>query len=276
MRLQRRSVIERRGYGYLAAFAGTAAITALLAPYSSRLSSTTVALALLLLILFIATVWGSKPALFGSALAGFCFNFFFLPPVGTLTIADLQNWVALAAFLVTAVTAGELSARVKRRAEEAEAGRREIERLYMELRDAFERASQAESLRRSEQLKTALLDAVTHDLRTPLTSIKASVTTLLDEASSARGDLDAAGRTELLQVIDEESDRLNRFVEGLVELARIEAGDLQLRRRWGAVDEIISIALSRAEWLTRHHTVQTDLGGELPLIFDQGRCPRRR
>lgn len=266
MKTRLKIMIERRGYGYLTAFAGTAAITALLAPFSARLSSTTVALALLLLILFIATVWGSKPALLGSALAGFCFNFFFLPPVGTLTIADLQNWVALAAFLVTAVTAGELSARVKRRAEEAEAGRREIERLYVELRDAFERASQAESLRRSEQLKTALLDAVTHDLRTPLTSIKASVTTLLDEASSARGDLDAAGRTELLQVIDEESDRLNRFVEGLVELARIEAGNLQLRRRWGAVDEIISIALSRAERLTRHHAVQTDLGGELPLI----------
>ena len=61
---------------------------------------------------------------------------------------------------------GQLSARAKRRAEESEAGRREINRLYEELQDAFERASEAEALKRSERLKSALLDAVTHDLRT--------------------------------------------------------------------------------------------------------------
>jgi two-component system sensor histidine kinase KdpD len=95
-----------------------------------------------------------------------CLNFFFLPPVGTLAIADAQNWVALAAFLMTAVTVGQLSARARRRAQEAEEGRREIERLYKELREAFHRASHAEALRQSERLKSALLDAVTHDLRT--------------------------------------------------------------------------------------------------------------
>ncbi|MDQ3917709.1 MAG: DUF4118 domain-containing protein, partial [Acidobacteriota bacterium] len=59
-----------------------------------------------------------------------CFNFFYLPPVGRLSIDDPDNWVALFAFLVTAVTAGQLWSRARRRAEEAEAGRREIERLY--------------------------------------------------------------------------------------------------------------------------------------------------
>ncbi len=141
----------------------------------------TVALALLLIVLLIATRFGSRPAYFASILAALCLNFFFLPPFNTLTIADPENWVALIVFMVIALVAGELSARAKTRAEEAEAGRREIERLYEELRGAFGRASQAEALRRSEQLKTALLDAVTHDLRTPLTSIKASVTTLLNE-----------------------------------------------------------------------------------------------
>ena len=101
--------------------------------------------------------------------------------MGTFTISDPHNWVAIIAFLLTAVTVGQLSARAKQRTEEAEVGKREIERLYEELRDAFERASHAEALRQSEKLKSALLDAVTHDLRTPLTSIKASITTLLDE-----------------------------------------------------------------------------------------------
>ena len=76
---------------------------------------------------------------------------------------------------------GQLSARAKHRAEEAEAGRIENRRLYEDLQEAFERASEAEALRRSERLKSALLDAVTRDLRTPLTSIKASATLLLEE-----------------------------------------------------------------------------------------------
>jgi two-component system sensor histidine kinase KdpD len=202
-------------------------ITLLLKIVGTHFNATTVALALLLNVLFIATRWGSLPALLASILAMLCFNFFFLPPFATFTIAATDNWVALLAFLITAVTAGQLSASAKRRAEEAETGRREIERLYAELRDAFERASHAEALRQSEKLKSALLDAVTHDLRTPLTSIKASITTLLDEARDEPPvPLDRDSRVEMMEVIDEESDRLNRFINGLIELARIEAPSL--------------------------------------------------
>jgi two-component system sensor histidine kinase KdpD len=266
-------LLEHRGSGYLAAIAGIALITAALAPFHNRLSPTTVALALLLVILFVAIKWGSWPAYLASLIGVLCFNYFFLPPVGTWTVAELQNWVALIAFLITAVTAGQLSARVKRRAEEAEIGRREIERLYQELQAAFERASEAEALRRSEQLKSALLDAITHDLRTPLTSIKASVTTLLEEGRAKfDGDgesplnLHEEGRQEMLEVIDEEADRLNHFIEGIVELARIEAGDINLRRRWGAIDDIISMALARAEPITRQHKIDVEMEGELPLV----------
>jgi two-component system sensor histidine kinase KdpD len=135
----------------------------------------------------------------------------------------------------------------------------------------FERASQAEALRRSEKLKSALLDAVTHDLRTPLTSIKASITTLLDELrAGSEGEpvvaLDSESRLEMMEVIDEESDRLNRFIGGLIDLARIEAGELQLRRRWGAVDEIISTALARTEGFTQGHQVEVDIESELPVV----------
>ena len=150
-------------------------------------------------------------------------------------------------------------------------GKREIERLYAELRDAFERASHAEALRQSEKLKSALLDAVTHDLRTPLTSIKASITTLLDEVrgrtnGEQRITLDAESRLEMMEVIDEESDRLNRFIGGLIELARIEAGELQLRRRWGAVDEIISAALARAEPSRANIKIELSIENELPVV----------
>lgn len=262
---------ERKWSGYLAAAVSVAVLTLALKLLGGHINATTVSLVLLLNVLLIATRWGSPPALAASILAMLCFNFFFLPPFGAFTIAAPDNWVAVVVFLITAVTAGQLSARAKRRAEEAEFGRREIERLYAELRDAFERASHTEALRQSEKLKSALLDAVTHDLRTPLTSIKASITTLLDEVrgranGEQRNVLDADSKLEMMEVIDEESDRLNRFIGGLIELARIEAGELQLRRRWGAVEEIVSAALLRAEPVTREHRVELSIEKELPVV----------
>jgi K+-sensing histidine kinase KdpD len=262
--------------GYVIGVLGVAAVTATLAPFHKQINSTTVSLALLLVVLFTASLWGSRPAFVASVLGMLCFNFFFLPPVWTFTIADPQNWVALTAFLITALTAGQLSKIAQKRTEEAEARRREIENLYAQLQQAFERESQAEAVRQSERLKSALLDAVTHDLRTPLTSIKASVTTLLTEKENGKDllpsndtiesevTLDAEGRQELLEIINEETDRLNRFVESLVELARIEAGDLRLRRRWSVVDEIISAALERAAPLVREHKIVLEIEKELP------------
>lgn len=255
--------------GYLFAVSGVAAVTAALAPFHERFSSTTVALALLLVVLFAATGWGSRPASLAAVLGGICFNFFFLPPVHTFIIAAPQNWTALAAFLITAITAGQLSARAKRRAEEAEAGKLEIERLYREYQIVSEQARQAEVFRQSEQLKSALLDAVTHDMRTPLTSIKASATTLLAELQTeGKSDdpvrLDPEGRAELLEVINEETDRLNRFVENMVELARLEAGELRLRRRWGSVEEIVALARDRASELTAQHPIEVAIESELP------------
>jgi K+-sensing histidine kinase KdpD len=261
---------EKQWAGYLLAVVGTSLVTGLLKLFSGHVNTTTVGLALLLVVLFVATWWGARPAVVASLLGVFYFNFFFLPPLGTLTIAAPDNWIALIAFLVTAITVGQLSAHLRRRTAEADAGRREIEDLYEKLRDAFERASHAEALKQSEKLKSALLDAVSHDLRTPLTSIKASITTLIDEARGRPEEdqpvtLDDESRLEMLEVIDEESDRLNRFIAGLIDLARIEAGEFQLHRRWGAVDEIISTALVRAEPITRGHEVVTNIEAELPV-----------
>ena len=257
--------------GYVLGAAAIALTTLLLKLSGAHINSTTVALGMLLVVLFTATRWGSLPALFASLLAMLCFNFFFLPPFKTFSIASSDNWVALAAFLITAITAGQLSARAKRRAEEAEAGRQEIERLYKELRDAFERASHAEALQQSEKLKSALLDAVTHDLRTPLASIKASITTLLDEIRTVNAEdipitLDHDSRVEMMEIIDEESDRLNRFISGLIDLARIEAGELRLRRNWGAVDEIITASLERARTLSSKHKVEVNIETDLPSV----------
>jgi K+-sensing histidine kinase KdpD len=257
---------------YLTAIAAVGVMAGVLAPFHAIVNTTTVALAFLISVLFVGSARGVGPALVASGAGMIFLNFLFIPPRFELAVSDPQNWVALVAFLVTAITAGQLSAREQRRADEAERGRREIERLYDELHGAFERVSQAEAYRQSEQMKSALLDAVTHDLRTPLTSIKMSVTTLLDEFTSddTRQNLGSEEREELLNVIDEESDRLDRRIGNLVELARIEAGRLNLRRRWIALADVVAEALERLPRQTASRPVHVDVADELPSIYADG------
>src|SRR5687768_18387005 len=119
---------EKSWAGYLIAVGSVVTLTAALKLFSPHINAATVALTFLLIVLFVATWRGAKPAVVASVLGLLCFNFFFLPPFGTLTVEALDSWISLLAFLVTAITVGQLSANAKRRAEEAETGRREIER----------------------------------------------------------------------------------------------------------------------------------------------------
>ena len=262
--------------GYPAAAGTVGIVTLVLAPFHEHINSTTIALALVLCVLIIATLFGSRPALFASLLGVLSFNYFFLPPLYTFNISEPRNWIAFGAFFVTAIIAGQLSSYAKRRAAESEERRREIERLYNELQAAFEQASQTEALRRSEQLKSALLDAVTHDLRTPLTSIKASATTLLEDIRERLDrrsltdknlfQLDDEGRLEFLEIIDEEADRLNKFIEGMVSLAKIEAGALHLLKSQTSVEAIINNSVERAKNRLISRRVFIEIEPGLPAI----------
>jgi two-component system sensor histidine kinase KdpD len=84
----------------------------------------------LIAILLVATTWGMVEATTASIVAVLCFNFFFLPPIGTFTIADPQNWVAFVAFLITAIVASQMSGRARQREIDAAARQRDLERLY--------------------------------------------------------------------------------------------------------------------------------------------------
>jgi K+-sensing histidine kinase KdpD len=240
-------------------------VTAAFLPFREFLTPTEVALTLLLVVLFASTLFGSTSGLVASVAAIACFNFFFLPPFHTFDISGAENWIAFGTFVITALIAGQLSGYARRRAEESEARQREIERLYDELRGAFEQASEAEALRKSEKLKSALLDAVTHDLRTPLTSIKASVTTLIED--SRENMLDGESKQEFLEIIDEETDRLNEFIEGMVGIAKIEANAMSLHKRSTSVEEIIGNAVERAKRVTGEHRVEVDIAADLPNVY---------
>jgi two-component system sensor histidine kinase KdpD len=257
----------RRLIGVIVAIVSVTLSVVVLVPLRESVNATTIALLQLLVVVLVATFFQRWAALTASVLAAFAFNYFFLPPLYTLTIAEEHNWVALIVFLAVAITVGHLSATSNKR-------RAQAERLYKELEEAFETASEAEALRRSEKLKTALLDAVTHDFRTPLTSVKASVTALIDDNQLPKTErtLDQHSRGELLQVINEESDRLNTFVDSMVELARFQSGDNRLERATVAPEEVVLKAARRARSLRPSHTLRSDIEPDLPAVSADSRA----
>jgi len=132
---------------------------------------------------------------------------------------------------------------------------------------AIERAvlaeeAQAAQLRvQGERLRSSLLSSVSHDLRTPLAVITGSASTLLESGSA----LEAAVRQDLLQTIRVEAERLNRLVQNLLEMTRLEAG-VEVRKEWHSIEEVVGAALSRLEVVLRDRPVHTDIAKELPLV----------
>jgi two-component system sensor histidine kinase KdpD len=136
---------------------------------------------------------------------------------------------------------------------------------------ALERAMLAEEARRArlraetEQLRNSLLSSVSHDLRTPLGVVTGATSALLDE----HGPKDPAVRRELLQTAHEEALRLNRLVRNLLDMTRLEAGALKVRKELQPVEEVVGAALTRMEDRLQGREVRTEIPGDLPLVpFD--------
>jgi two-component system, OmpR family, sensor histidine kinase KdpD len=336
---------------------------------------TTVALTLLLLILLLAADWGLHYAVVLSLAATACYNFFFLAPLGTFTIADPQNWLALFAFLATAIVASRLSQRARNQTAEARFRQHELEvlfrlsrellrtesltsvtasipsavagvigarasllylldgdRLYragtddvseievphlrnlaetlsgahqdgediyvplrtgmrprgllrlrgatlsmntseaigglvsmsMDRAQALENVARGEAAKESERLRTLMIDSITHELRTPLTSIKGAVTTLLS------GDIEQESSQELLTIIDEESDRLNRLVSEAVEMAQLDAQQIQMHFAPENVLSLIKEAVKTCSWVEEQHPVIINVPSNLQMKADAG------
>ena len=314
-------------------------------------NATTAGFAYLIAILFAATLWGLVEATIGSIVAVLCFNYYFLPPIGTLTIADTQNWVAFFALLITSITASRLSDRVRRQAIEAQERQQEMEQLYalsraillidstqsvakqvvnqvaqtfeapavvlyvhstgeifragrqefsgteeqlrvatsqgtqlhqsgedtwitavrlggqpvgalgiggvdlsdsavqsltnlvaigLERAKAQETASRAEAARQSDELKSTLLDAIAHEFKTPLTTIKASTTALLSDRPPK-----PEQQREYIELVDEEADRLSGLVSEAIQMARIEAGQVRLQLEETPISDLLESVLGK-------------------------------
>jgi len=338
-----------------------------------HVNPTTVGFTFLLAILVVSAVWGLRYAIFMAILSTLAYNYFFLPPLFRFTIADPQNWVALFAFLFTAIIASELSERVRREALQSNQRRREVERLYtfsqqllvsdnvfellnaipryivesfgvtsaavflegkqetyyfdtgsrhtfpteqlkaitgrgepvldrehslcfmplrlgvrsvgsiglagcdlsresleaigsltaiaVERAHAMERLTKTEAARESDRLRSVLLDSITHEFRTPLTAIKASAETLLADVA-----LDKPQRKDLLSVINEESDRLNRLISEATEVAQLDSHQLELHFEPHQIREAIELALRESRAALQQYTVETTVADNLPLL----------
>jgi len=133
--------------------------------------------------------------------------------------------------------------------------------IAIERARAIEQLGQTEAAREGERLRTALLDSVTHDLRTPLTSIKASVTSLLSNPA-----LSAAQRQELLTIINEESDRLNRLVGEAAEMSQLDAGEVVLKLEPHSIEDVIRSALEKCKSALGTRTVRVEVQSNLPSV----------
>jgi two-component system sensor histidine kinase KdpD len=134
--------------------------------------------------------------------------------------------------------------------------------IAIERTRAVENVGKAEVARENEKLRSAILDSVAHEFRTPLTAIKASVTSLLS------GGLDGPQQNELLTVINEESDRMNHLVEEATQMARLESKQVELSRRPHLIGQAIDRALESAKRVNGH-PVKFDIAADLPLVeFD--------
>ncbi|HMJ78746.1 MAG TPA: ATP-binding protein [Iamia sp.] len=230
---------RRRITAYGLSVLGPIVLTTLLRPLRADVNLSTVLLLLLSLVVAAAGLGGIGPAIVAAVVGTLLVNWYFTPPYGTITISDPENLLSLAVLATVGITVAALLERTLRRRVEAEAARAEAAGLAQELRHG---EAEADRLAAANELRTALLRAVSHDLRTPLASMKASVTSLMqDDVTWGPADT----RT-FLETIDTEADRLDRLVGELLDMGRIEAGAVEVALTPVSIDELLAGALDGA------------------------------
>ena len=189
----------------------------------------------------IAVRYGQGPSLISAVLSVALFNFFFVPPYLTFAVADVKYLITFAIMFIVTILTSRLMFQLKQKAQEVRVAERAAER---------------------ESLISMLLSSVSHDLRTPLTSISGAASTLLAPESK----LSSQDRTHLLETINDESGRLNRLVENILQITKIESGNVTLRKEMNSLEEIIGSCLNRLEPFLGGRKITTDIPEDLPLI----------
>ena len=251
-----------RARGYAIALSSVALVTIVIGALESRAHVAGIAMLSLVAVLASATFAGRRAAVVASLAAFLAYNWFFVPPLHTFQVGDPEEWFALVLFLVTAAITGQLASQLRDRAREAAMRAAETVHLYEERDRLRESATEAEVLRRADVLKTALLGAVSHDLRTPLASIIASA------GSLRQPDVEWTDteRAAFLSDIEGEARRLERIVANLLDLSRMESGTLRPERGWYDVAALVDDVVGRLRSLAAGHQVHVSVADDLPPV----------
>jgi K+-sensing histidine kinase KdpD len=246
----------------LMTLAGVTVVTVVIGTLEARGHIANISMLYLIVVLAAATFAGRWAAIAASLASFLAYNWFFVQPVHTLTVGDPDEWFALILFLITAAITGQLASQLRDRAREAAVRAAETVHLYGERERLRERATEAEVLRRADELKTALLGAVSHDLRTPLASIIASA------GSLRQPDVEwtAAERAAFLGDIEGEARRLERIVANLLDLSRMESGTLRPERGWYDVAALVDDVVGRLRGPAAGHQVHVSVAEDLPPV----------
>jgi two-component system sensor histidine kinase KdpD len=254
--------------GVVVGVGGVGLVVATLLPFRDDLTRAAPALLLVVPVLAAALVGGRWPAVATAALAAAALSVAFIPPIGSLRVNLREDAVALAVFMVVATVAGTLVAREADRRRDAEQRASEIHRMYLEHeRVVAERealAAEAARVRVLEEIdrqRSMLLRSVSHDLRTPLASIRAVTTDLRDGFA-----YDERVRNELLDLMADEAERLDRIVANLLSMSRIEAGALLPELRAVDLGELIDSCTLRLSRLFSDHSLTVEVPPDLPLV----------
>ncbi len=199
-----------------------------------RLEPTNIVMFYLLAVVFVAIRWGRGPAITTSILSVLAFDFFLIPPYLTFDIADIEYLFTFAAFLVVGIVVSTFASKVRKQIIQ----------------------------RQTEKLHSALLSSISHDLKTPLVSITGALTALLNKKSN----LDEGRRKELLQTAREESDRLNRIVNNLLDMTKMESGILQISKKPCDLRDLIGACLEQLKDKIGPRSIKIEIAKDFPEV----------
>jgi len=221
---------------------GTCTVVALL--LRNRLETATFAMLYLLGVVVVAMRLRRSAAILNALLSVTAFHYFCVPFRDSFVLENSNYVLTLIAMLVVALVISTLTFKIRAQAAQVLSSQIAVE---------------------SERTRNSLLSAVSHDIKTPLSSIYGAATSLLEEEDR----LDKSERHELAQSIADETERLNQVVTNLLEMTRLEEG-LDIKRDWQPLEEIIVSALTNTKKLLGSRMVATNIPSDLPLIYADG------